>query len=121
MTARDTIYQLGDRWLFHLQFNGTDNPEPIEMEELLAEKGRIFKMKTGSNLYMIDPNGELGIHDSEGKLLSRFATITRRRTAVDWRSPTCETRISPANGGWRLVLGRFVAMLDDARLGKIRY
>jgi hypothetical protein len=75
MKTRDTIYRLGDRWLFHLQFTGTDNPEPIEMEALPAEKGRIFKMKTGSDLYVIDPNGELEVHNFDGKLISKFDKI----------------------------------------------
>ena len=70
-----TIYQLGDRWLHHLQFTGGANREPIEMHELTTKKGRLFSMKGSTDRYLIGSDGDLEIHNSAGKVVSRRARI----------------------------------------------
>jgi hypothetical protein len=73
--TRITIYGRNAGWFYHLQYAGTPEPSAVEMDEFPAESGRAFKMRAGSDRYIIGSTGELGIYNGEGKLLHRLARI----------------------------------------------
>ena len=73
--TRITIYRRNGRWFYHLQFGGTKEPSAVEMDELPAERGHVFKMKGSSDRYVLGPREELEIYNREGKLVGRATQI----------------------------------------------
>jgi hypothetical protein len=73
--GRTTIYEREHRWFYHLTGNGTDGVPWIEMDELRADTGRVFKMRPGTDRYVVLPDGSLEIHNRDGKLISTLRLI----------------------------------------------